>query len=135
MARNKKFDSVLDITFPRRGLDGLCRILELWIKHLLSTEVNIQPVQEINDERWVWHVGLDAGSTALLNDLYEGENIEENPLKNLLPLFRLNFKDPSLLKADIAGSPVYPALCKINEGHIRMKPQSLIMNLPFAQGT
>ena len=98
-------------------------------------EVGIQPVQEINDERWVWHVGLDGGSTALLNGLYEGENIEENRLKNLLPLIRLNFKNPILLKADIAGSLVYPALCKINEDHIRMKPQSLIMNLPFAQGT
>ena len=97
--------------------------------------MNIQPVQEINDQRWVWYVGLDAGSTALLNDLYEGENIEEERLKNLLSLFRLNFKDPSLMKADIAGSPVYLALYKINEGHIQMKPQSLIMNLPFAQGT
>ena len=133
--RNEKFDTVLDITFPRPGLDGLCRMLELWIKHLLSTEVNIQPVQEINDERWVWYVGLDAGSTALLNDLYEGETIEEDRLKNLLSLFRLNFKDPSLMKADIAGSPVYLALCKTNEGYVRMKPQNLIMNLPLAQGT
>ena len=133
--RNEKFDTVLDITFPRPGLDGLCRILELWIQHLLSTEVRIQPVQEINDERWVWHVGLDAESSALLNDLYEGENVEEDRLKNLLSLFRLDFKDPSLMKADIAGSPVYLALCKTNEGHVRMKPQNLIMNLPLAQGT
>ena len=133
--RNEKFDTVLDITFPRPGLDGLCRILELWIRHLLSTEVRIQPVQEINDERWVWHVGLDAESTALLNDLYEGKNVEEDRLKNLLSLFRLDFKDPSLMKADIAGSPVYLALCKTNEGLVRMKPQNLIMNLPLAQGT
>ena len=97
--------------------------------------MNIQPVQEINDEHWVWHVGLDAESTALLNDLYKGENVEEGRLKNLLSLFRLDFKDPSLMKADIAGSPIYLGLCKTNAGHVRMKPQNLIMNLPLAQGT
>ena len=56
---NEKFDTVLDLTFARPGLDALCRVLELWVHHLLQAEVNIQPVPQINDERWVWHVGLD----------------------------------------------------------------------------
>ena len=84
--RNEKFDTVLDITFPRPGLDALCRNLELWIEHLLNTDVRIQPVQEINDERWVWHVGLDAEASALLNDLYAGKNVGADRLKNLLSL-------------------------------------------------
>ena len=129
---NEKFDTVLDLTFARPGLDALCRVLELWVHHLLQAEVNIQPVPKINDERWVWHVGLDVEATALLNDLYEAKDIDEARLENLLSLFSLEFKDPSLMKPDIAGRPVYLALCRSDDGRVRMKPQNLVINLPLA---
>ena len=129
---NEKFDTVLDLTFARPGLDALCRVLELWVHHLLQAEVNIQPVPQINDERWVWHVGLDVEATALLNDLYEAKDIDEARLENLLSLFSLEFKDPSLMKPDIAGRPVYLALCRSDDGRVRMKPQNLVINLPLA---
>ena len=129
---NEKFDTVLDLTFARPGLDALCRVLELWVHHLLQAEVSIQPVPQINDERWVWHVGLDVEATALLNDLYEAKDIDEARLENLLSLFSLEFKDPSLMKPDIAGRPVYLALCRSDDGRVRMKPQNLVINLPLA---
>lgn len=129
---NEKFDTVLDLTFARPGLDALCRVLELWVHHLLQAEVNIQPVPQINDERWVWHVGLDVEATALLNDLYEAKDIDEARLENLLSLFSLEFKDPSLMRPDIAGRPVYLALCRSDDGRVRMKPQNLVINLPLA---
>ncbi len=131
--QNEKFDTVLDITFARLGLDALCRVLELWVEHLIGPEVSIQPVQEISDDRWVWHVGLDIEATALLNDLYEGREVEQNRLENLLSLFRLEFKNPSLMRGDIAGRPVYLALCQTDDGRVRMKPQNLIVNLPLAE--
>ena len=129
---NEKFDTVLDLTFARPGLDALCRVLELWVHHLLQAEVSIQPVPQINDERWVWHVGLDVEATALLNDLYEAKDIDEARLENLLSLFSLEFKDPSLMRPDIAGRPVYLALCRSDDGRVRMKPQNLVINLPLA---
>ena len=129
---NEKFDTVLDLTFARPGLEALCRVMELWVHHLLQVEVSIQPVQKINDERWVWHVGLDVEATALLNDLYEAKDIDESRLENLLSLFRLEFKDPSLMRADLAGRPIYLALCKSDDGRVRMKPQNLVINLPLA---
>ena len=129
---NEKFDTVLDLTFARPGLDALCRVLELWVHHLLQAEVSIQPVPQINDERWVWHVGLDVEATALLNDLYEAKDIDEARLENLLSLFSLEFKDPSLMRTDIAGRPVYLALCRSDDGRVRMKPQNLVINLPLA---
>ena len=129
---NEKFDTVLDLTFARPGLDALCRVLELWVHHLLQAEVNIQPVPQINDERWVWHVGLDVEATALLNDLYEAKDIDEARLENLLSLFSLEFKDPSLMRPDIAGRPVYLALCRSDDGRVRMKPQNLVIKLPLA---
>ncbi|MBB54174.1 MAG: hypothetical protein CMF67_07350 [Magnetovibrio sp.] len=129
---NEKFDTVLDLTFARPGLDALCRVLELWVHHLLQAEVNIQPVPQINDERWVWHIGLDVEATALLNDLYEAKDIDEARLENVLSLFSLEFKDPSLMRPDIAGRPVYLALCRSDDGRVRMKPQNLVINLPLA---
>src|SRR3546814_9978748 len=55
--RSDRYDTVLDLTFARPGLDALCRVLEAWIAHFLDTHVSIQPVQAIADERWAWHVG------------------------------------------------------------------------------
>ena len=31
----------------------------------------IQPVARIDDERWVCHIGLDAGASGFFNDLYQ----------------------------------------------------------------
>ena len=70
-ARSDRFDTVLDLSFARAGLDALCRVLEVWVRHFTGAAVAIQPVQRIDDPRWVWHIGLDAEASALLNDLYE----------------------------------------------------------------
>ena len=83
-ARSDRFDTVLDIGFTRPGLDALCRVLEAWVAHLTSAQVAIQPVQQIRDERWAWHVGLDAEASALLNDLYEGRTVDDARRARLL---------------------------------------------------
>lgn len=130
---NEKYDTVFDITFARPGLDAFCRVLEDWVAHFLEADVSIQPVQQISDERWVWHVGLDAEATTLLNDLYEAAEVDEDRMERLLSLFRLEFKDPSLMRADIAGRPIYLALCMTEKKSVRVKPQNLLVNLPLAR--
>ena len=47
------FDTVLDISFTRLGLDALCRVLEAWVKRFTSAAVSIQPVQKITDKKWI----------------------------------------------------------------------------------
>ena len=131
-ARGGRYDWVLDLTFARPGLDALCRVIEAWVAHFTRAEVSVQPVETIRDEKWVWHVGLDAEATALLNDLYDGIEADEDRLKQLLSLFRLQFKDPSSMRADIAGKPVYMGLCSSVGGRLRLKPQNLLVNLPLA---
>ncbi|MEX0760036.1 MAG: DUF6352 family protein, partial [Tistlia sp.] len=74
-SRDARHDTVINLNFAGDGLDALCRILEAWVRRFLSVEVAIHPVQEIRDERWVWHVGLDAEGTRLLNDLYQGREV------------------------------------------------------------
>jgi hypothetical protein len=60
--------SRLDLGFARPGLDALSRVLEMWTLHLFGAVVAIHPVRQIPDERWIWHLGLDAEASAILND-------------------------------------------------------------------
>lgn len=130
--RDERHDTVLDLTFARPGLDALCRVLERWVEHLLGIKVSIQPVQRIDDQRWVWHTGLDSVASELLNDLYNGAEVDEARMERLLSLFRLEFADPSVMRADIAGRPVYLALAMTEGKTLRLKPQNLLVNLPLA---
>jgi hypothetical protein len=129
--RSDRFDTVLDLSFAKPGLDALCRVLSAWVRHFRRVEVGIQPVQAIRDERWRWHVGLDAESSALLNDLYEGRPVPEERLARLLSLFRLEFADPAVVLPDTAGRPVYLGLAMTPDRRVRLKPQNLLVNLPL----
>jgi hypothetical protein len=130
--RDQRHDTVLNLNFAGRGLDALCRVLESWVAHFLAVEVRIQPVQQISDERWVWHIGLDAEGTRILNDLYEGREVEEGRLARLLALFRLDFADPGVMPSPMAGRPVYLAMAIDTRNILRLKPQNLLVNLPLA---
>jgi Family of unknown function (DUF6352) len=129
--RDERHDTALDISFARPGLDALCRVLEAWVRHLLRVEVGIQPVAEIRDERWVWHTGLDPEASAILNDLYDGREVDEERMRRLLALFRLEFRDPSVMLGSIAGRPVYLAMAMTPTNRLRLRPQNLLLNLPL----
>lgn len=131
--RNESFDYVLDLSFGRPGLDALCRVLEAWVRRFMGVEVGIQPVAEINDARWVWHIGLDAEASGLLDDLYRAEPVNDERMARLLSLFRMEFSDPAVMRSEIAGRPVYLGLAMTETGRLRLKPQNLLVNLPLAQ--
>ena len=131
--RSSRYDTVLNLNFAGDGLDALCRVLEGWIRHFIDITVSIQPVQQIRDERWAWHIGLDVEGSKLLNDLYNGVEVGESRLARLLSLFRMEFKDSSVVAPAIAGRPVYLALAMAEDGQLRLKPQNLLVNLPLAE--
>ena len=131
--RDSRYDTVLNLNFAGAGLDALCRVLEGWIRHFYSIGVSIQPVQKISDERWVWHIGLDAAGTSMLNDLYNGAEVGEGRLARLISLFRMDFQDSSVVAAGIAGRPVYLAMAMSEQSQLRLKPQNLLVNLPLAE--
>jgi hypothetical protein len=131
-SRDTRFDTVLNLNFAGDGLDALCRVLEAWVGHFLKVEISIQPVQQISDERWVWHIGLDPEGSALLNDLYNGVEVGEARLARLLSLFRLEFRDSRDMRPDIAGRPVYLAMAMDEDSTLHLKPQNLLANLPLA---
>jgi hypothetical protein len=131
-ARSDQFDTVLDMRFMRPGLDALCRVIEAWVLHLLGVATRVQPVPSIKDEHWVWHVGLDIESSAILNDLYNDVEVEEDAMARLLALFRLEFEEPSLMLPRVAGRPVYLGMAMTPGKVLRFKPQNLLVNLPLA---
>jgi hypothetical protein len=90
----------------------------------------VKPVRQIEEPRWAWHVGLDAESTALLNVLWAGNQVDAGRMRNILALFALRFQDPAAMRGDIAGRDVYLAL-SAEDGVVRMKPQNLLLNLPL----
>jgi hypothetical protein len=117
----------------RSGLQALALVLERWVAHLLGVEVRIEPLARVDDTQWRWHVGLDAQSTALLNDLYQGVEVDPARMQRLVSLFRLRFTQPQEMRADLAGKPVYLGLAMNDEQVVRLKPQNLLLNLPLAR--
>jgi hypothetical protein len=126
--RESRHDTVISVTYGRPALDALCRVIEAWVFHFLGTRVSVKPVRKIEEAPWAWHIGLDAESTAILNELWSGKEIEQGRMRNILTILALQFDDPAAMRADIR--PVYLAL-SCEDGVVRMKPQNLLTSLPL----
>lgn len=129
-ARESKHDTVISLTYGRPALEAFSRVVEQWVAHFFSVQVKVKPVRRIEEPRWAWHVGLDAESTAILNELWAGNQIEQGRMRNILALFALTFDDPAAMRPDIAGRTVYLGL-SAEDGVVKMKPQNLLLNLPL----
>jgi hypothetical protein len=129
--RESRHDTVISLTYGRPALDALCRDIEAWIWHFLQIKTDVKPIRRIDEAHWAWHVGLDAESTAILNELWAGGEIEAGRMRRVLALFALQFDDPRAMRADIAGRAVYLALSCGEDEVVRMKPQNLLINLPL----
>jgi Family of unknown function (DUF6352) len=130
--RDQRHDLVFNVNYGRAGIAALGRVIARWVRHFLDIDLTVTPLRQIQDAQWVWHVGLDAEATSVLNDLWRGEEVEPGRLARLLALFRMDFADPAVLRPDVAGRPVYLALAMDEENVVRMKPQNLLLNLPLA---
>jgi hypothetical protein len=127
--RESRHDTVISLTYGRPALDALCRVIEAWVFHFLKTEVRVTPIRKIDEERWAWHIGLDAESSEILNELWGGREIEQGRMRNILALFALEFADARAMRAEMRGRTVYLALAA-EDGVVKMKPQNLLLNLP-----
>jgi hypothetical protein len=129
--RESRYDTVISLTYGRPALDALCRDIEAWVAHFLNLKVSVKPIRRIDEAHWAWHVGLDAESTAILNELWAGGEIEAGRMRRVLALFALQFDDPAAMRSDIAGRTVYLALSCGEDEVVRMKPQNLLTSLPL----
>lgn len=123
----------LTMTRAQSGLKALAQVLEKWVRHFLGVGVQIQAESRVEDPSWRWHLGLDVEATRLLNDLYTGQDVAPERQQRLISLFRLRFEDPTQMRADVQGKPVYLGLAMTADGLLKLKPQNLLLNLPLAQ--
>ena len=128
--RESRHDTVISLTYGRAALDALCRVIEAWVAHFHGLRVSVKPLRRIEEAHWAWHIGLDADSTQILNELWSGAQVEQGRMRNILALFALQFEEPAAMRPDIAGRTVYLALSANAEQEVRMKPQNLLVNLP-----
>lgn len=131
--RSDRFDTVIDFRFTQPALDAFARVMEAWVSHFLGLKTRIQPMQSIRDERWSWHIGLDAEATRVLNGLYEGREVALDELERIIGLFRMEIRDTTSVTKAMRGKPVYLGLAMTAAGKLRMKPQNLLTNLPLAE--
>lgn len=129
--RDELHGFVLDLSPAGEGAAALARVLERWVGHMAGVAVAIEPQARIDDERWRWHVGLDADASAILNALYRGETVPAGDLERLVLLFRLAFRDPAEVVDEMAGRPVHLGLACRPDRTLRLKPQNLLVNLPL----
>jgi hypothetical protein len=131
--RDESHDLVISLNHGQPALAALAVVLQNWIRHFLGVGVTISIEREIDDDQWVWHVGLDAQASGVLNDLYQGQEVAPERMERMLCLFRLEFEQPSVMRPEIAGRPVYLAMAMDSERRLRLKPQNLLLNLPLAR--
>lgn len=131
--RDERHDFSISLNRGGAALTALLRVMEDWIAHFLGVKVTIRNEREIDDAHWVWHVGLDAEASGILNDLYNRQNVDEPRMRRLLCLFRLDFNEPADMRAAIAGRPVWLAMAMDEHHRLRLKPQNLLLNLPLAR--
>ena len=131
-SRDERHDLVLAINPGTPGAKAYARVLERWVEHFHGIAVRVEPVREIPDEEWTWHVGLDVEATAMLNEIYNGNEVDADRMKRIIGLFRMDLIDSAAVRPEMRGASVFLGLAMTPEGTLRMKPQNLLMNLPLA---
>jgi hypothetical protein len=131
-SRSDLFDMALDLTAGRRGLDALGKVIAQWIAHLLSVEVEIEPLTEAANVDLTWYVGLDAEATRIADALWKGAELDEAARQRIVGLYRLTFSDPEVVLEKAKGEPIYLISAMTADRTLRMKPQNLVVGLPIA---
>ena len=129
--RSDLFDTALDLTAGREGLAALARVMEIWLRHLLSLEVTIEPLTEMRDVNLAWYVGLDAEGTRIGDALWNGDDLDETGHARVVGLFRMTFADPSVTIEKVGSEPVFLILAMNGDKLMRMKPQNFVTGLPL----
>lgn len=130
-SRSDAFSMVMNIGGDPRARDGLARVVETFVGHLLAAAVAVEPIERIEDRDWRWFVGLDAEGSRLGNLLWKGESVDPTEAARVVALFRMTFADPARVDPKVAGFPVYLVLAADEAMVVRLKPQNLVVGLPL----
>ena len=130
--RDMRYDTVVAVNSQQPAIKALCDLMAQWVWHFLHVKVRVTAQDKVQDKKWVWHLGLDMQSSAILNDLYVGKRVDSKRMSQLLCLFKLEFDNATDMLAKVAGKPVYMAIACDTDNRLKLKPQNLLLNLPLA---
>jgi hypothetical protein len=131
--RSDLFDTALDLTAGRHGLEALGKVIARWVTHLLPVEVEVEALVEATDVNLTWYVGLDAEATAIGDTLWHGEELDQAARERVIGLYRLTIRNTELVLDTARGEPIYLLLAMTPDRMLRMKPQNLVTGLPLLQ--
>ena len=130
-SRSDAFTMAFNIGSDARAREALARAIEVWVRHLLHVEVQVEPLSAIEDQDWRWFVGLDTEATQIGNALWQGEKMGDDARSRVLATFRLTFADASFVDERVGDRPVYILLAMTPDRILRVKPQNLVTGLPL----
>jgi hypothetical protein len=128
--RSDLFDTALDLTAGRRGLEALGEVIERWIEHLLGIAVETEAVPAVQDFTLAWYVGLDAEATRIGDALWDGNILDQAAHERIVGLYRLTFPNAGDMIERVRGEPVVLIAAMTPDRVLRLKPQNLLTGLP-----
>lgn len=134
-SRSDAFSMALNLGSSARSRDGLARVIEAFLRHLLHVDVRVTPLDRLDDSDWRWFVGLDAEATRIGNALWRGEAASPADQERVVALFSLTFEDRMRVDSSVGDRPVYLLLAATPANLVTMKPQNLIVGLPLNDAT
>jgi hypothetical protein len=130
--RSDAFDMVFDLGGLNGGRRALATALEKWVRQILGLEVEIEPLERMDDDDVRWIVGLDVEATRLGNALWHGDIIDLDEASRLIAIFAIKPDAAHPFVAEVRGKPVYLLMAMDRDKLLRMKPQNLVTSLPLA---
>jgi hypothetical protein len=127
-ARDERHDTVLPVHFGQDGLAALCRVVEAWTARFHGVATRVAPVRSIERARLRWYAGLDREATRVLNGIYNGAVQSTAEAARLLALLEMRVTGGD---GALADESIHLGLAMDQDSGVRVKPQNLLLNLPF----
>ena len=131
-ARSDAFDMVFELGGLNGGRRALATALERWVRQIFGLEVEIEPLERMDDGDVRWIVGLDAEATRLGNALWQGDIVADEDAGGLIAIFAIKPDAALPFLPEVGGKPVYLLMAQDRDKILRMKPQNLVTGLPLA---
>lgn len=124
---------VMNLGGNPKARDGLSRVIERWIAHLLGISVKVEAIPSIEDSDWRWFIGLDSEGTRIGNTLWNADTLGSEAEGRIVALMRLTFNDARVVDERVGTKPVYLVLAMDADKIVRLKPQNLVVGLPLVE--
>jgi hypothetical protein len=128
--RSDAHDFALPFGAEPRAREGLAASIAAFLRRLLGLEALVEPLASVEEPDLRWYVGLDREGTAIGDALWRGSPAAT---ERLVGLFRLRPAAPDAFMPELEGRPVYLLMGMDADATVRLKPQNLVMGLPYAE--